>query len=117
MPELFHDLVDGANRKRQRDLDNIPAGAHDISLDRLLDGTVSVVKHDGGIPTAELPLRESPSDLLQYNGGGGCGVVDDRDLVDVVGVDDVLNYSSGLDDLRLELVEVEIVRLSEPLEL
>jgi len=39
----------------------------------------------------ELPFAEVPGGVLEDDGGGGGGVVDDGDLIDVVGVDEVLD--------------------------
>ncbi|KAK3036998.1 hypothetical protein RJ639_029987 [Escallonia herrerae] len=49
------------------------------------------------------------------DGGGSDDVVDDKDLVHVVGVDEVLDDGGGLKDGGLEAVEVEVVGLLETL--
>ena len=60
---------------------------------------------------------EGPGGLLEDDGGGGGGVVDDGDLVDVLGVDEVFEDGAGAEDPLLELVEVEVVGLPEVAEL
>ena len=41
------------------------------------------MKHNNGV----VYVREPAPDLLKNDGGGGCGVIDKRDLVKVGGVD------------------------------
>lgn len=60
---------------------------------------------------------EGPRRVLEHDGGGGGGVVDDGDLVDVFGVDEVFDYGSRLEDTLFELVEVEVVGLPKELDL
>ena len=72
-------------------LDDSAAGARDIGLDGLLDRTVGVVEHDGGVTLVESALGEGPGGLLEDDGGGGGGVVDDGDLVHVAGVDQIFD--------------------------
>lgn len=92
-------------------------GAGDVSLDGLLDGAVGVVEHDDGVASLEFGLGEAPGGLLEDDGGGGGGVVDDGDLVDVVGVDEVLDDGAGVEDAALEVVEVEAIGLGQVPEL
>ena len=89
------------------------AGAGDVGLDGFLDGAVGVMEHQNGVAGAELAAGEAPGDLLEDDGGGGCGVVDDGDLVDVVGVNQVLDDRSRMENPLLQLVEVEGVGLGE----
>lgn len=104
-------------RKGQLDLDDSSASASDIGLHGHLNGTIRIVKHNSGIILIVPALGESPACLLEHDGGGGCGVIYDGDLVDVVGVDQVFNYCPGTEDGGLEVVEVEGVGLFEVFEL
>lgn len=70
------------------------AGATDVGVDGLLDGAVGVVEHDDGVAPLESAFCEGPSDLLEDDCGGGGGVVDKGDFIDVVGVDEVLDQGS-----------------------
>lgn len=71
------------------------------------------MEHQNGVAGAELAAGEAPGDLLEDDGGGGGGVVDDGDLVDVVGVNQVLDDRSRMENPLLQLVEVEGVGLGE----
>lgn len=104
-------------RKGQLDLDDMAAGARHVGLHRHLNGTVSIVKHNSSITLIEPAIGEGPADLLEHDGGGGGGVVDDGDLVHVVGVNQVLDYGTGAEDGGFEVVEVEGVGVSEVFEL
>lgn len=95
----------------------MPAGSCDVGFNGLLDSAVGIVKHNDGIPFVVLALGEGPGGLLEDDGGSGGGVVDEGDLVDAFGIDEVLDYSPGATNPILELVEVEIVGLGEVLEL
>lgn len=75
------------------------------------------MKHDDSIALLEFALGESPGGLLEHYGGGGGGVVNDGDLVDVVGIDEVLDDGPGMENALFELVEVETVRLGQVREL
>lgn len=110
-------LILGIHRKRQLYLDDAAAGAGHVGLDGLLDCAVSVVEHDGDVALVEEALGEGPGGALEDDGGGGGGVVDDGDLVDVVGVDELFDESPGLENAGLEVVKVEVVGLAEVLEL
>lgn len=55
--------------------------------------------------------------MLKNNGGSSGGVVDDGYLINMVGVDKILNDGAGLNYLRLEVIEEEVVRLAEESEL
>ena len=112
-PELADDLGVGPDGEWEADLNDVAAGAGHVSLDGLLDSAVGVVEHDDGVAGAEPALPEGPGDLLEDDGGGGGGVVDDGDLVDVIGVDQVLDEGSGFEDGGFEVVEVEVVGLAE----
>lgn len=74
------------------------AGSCDVGVDGFLHGTVGVVEHDGDIARVEFRLEECPGDVLEDDGGGGCGVIDDGDLVDVVGIDEGLEVGPGAED-------------------
>lgn len=75
------------------------------------------MEHDGDVALVEAALGEGPGDALEDDGGGGGGVVDDGDLVDVVGVDELFDESPGLENAGLEVVKVEMVGLAEEVEL
>ncbi|PON69578.1 hypothetical protein PanWU01x14_087010 [Parasponia andersonii] len=75
------------------------------------------MEHDDGVAFVVLALGEGPGGLLEDDGGGGGGVIDDGDLIHVFGVDQVLDYGPGMEDPLLELIDVEIVRLSQILPL
>lgn len=49
------------------------------------------MEHEDDVAFLELPFAEVPGGVLEDDGGGGGGVVDDGDLIDVVGVDEVLD--------------------------
>ncbi|KAA8527848.1 hypothetical protein F0562_035283 [Nyssa sinensis] len=90
----------------------------------LIDGAVGVVKHHNGavkhhngVTLLELSLSEGPAGLLQDDGRGGGGVVNDGDLVYVVGVNQVFDYGSGSEDGGFEVVDVESIGLTEEFEL
>lgn len=89
------------------------ASAGNVGLDGLLNGAVGVVEEEDGVAGLEGGGGESPSGVLEDDGGGGGGVVDDGDLVNVIGVDEVLDEDAGLEDGGLEGVEVEMVGLAE----
>lgn len=55
--------------------------------------------------------------MLEDDGRRRGGVVDDGDLVLVLGVDDAFDRGSGCGDVGLELVEEEPIRLAEEPEL
>ena len=73
--------------------------------------------HDDGVPLVEVALSEAPSYVLEDYGGGGGGVINEGDFFDVVGIDEVLDNSSGMEYGLLEVVEEETVRLLKELEL
>ena len=75
------------------------------------------MEHEYDVALLEPSFVEGPGGVLEDDGGGGGGVVDDGDLVDVVGVDEVLDYGARLEDPLFELVEVEVVGLAEVVEL
>lgn len=60
---------------------------------------------------------ESPGGLLKDDSGGGGSVIDYGDLVDMVGVDEFFDDCSGMEDSFFEVVEVEVIWLTEELEL
>uniref|UniRef100_A0A3Q7GDN2 Uncharacterized protein n=1 Tax=Solanum lycopersicum TaxID=4081 RepID=A0A3Q7GDN2_SOLLC len=47
----------------------------------------SVVEHNGGVAGTEIGGEERPGYVLENDCGGGCGVIDDGDFLDVGGVD------------------------------
>jgi len=49
------------------------------------------VKHEDDITFLESSFAEVPCGVLEDDGGSGGGVVDNGDLIDVVGVDEVLD--------------------------
>lgn len=55
--------------------------------------------------------------MLKNNGSSCGGVVDDGDLINMVGVDKILNNGAGLNYLRLEVIEEEVIGLAEESEL
>lgn len=75
------------------------------------------MEHDGNVALIEAALGEGPGGALEDYGGGGGGVVNDGDLVDVVGVDELFDESPGLENTGPEVVKVEVVGLAEELEL
>lgn len=75
------------------------------------------MEHHHNITLLEPSFLEGPRRVLEDDGGGGGGVIDDGDLVDVLGVDEVFDYGSRLQDTLFELVDVEVVGLPEELEL
>lgn len=105
------------NREREVDLDDVAAGAGNVGVDGFLNGAVGVVEEDDGVAGLEGGGGESPGGVLEDDGGGGGGVVDDGDLVDVIGVDEALDEEARLEDGRLEGVVVEMVGLAEEEEL
>ena len=111
--ELGDDGVRGRDGERQRHLDDGGPGAGDVGVDGLLDGAVRVVEHEHGVPAGEPPLGEAPRGVLQHDGGGGGGVVDEGDLGDVPGVDEARDGSPRAAEPRLEGVEVEVVGLGD----
>lgn len=70
------------------------------------------MQHNRGVPFLELTFGEGPGDLLEDDSCSGGGIIDDRDLVDVIGVDEVLDGIPGIQDSRLELGEEEVVGLA-----
>ncbi|KAK3042331.1 hypothetical protein RJ639_002377 [Escallonia herrerae] len=63
--------------------DYLTVGAGEVRLDGFLDGAVAVVEHDGGVAHKFCWTRRRAS--------GDGGIVEDRDLVHMVGVDKVLD--------------------------
>lgn len=55
--------------------------------------------------------------MLKNNGSSSGGVVDDGYLINMVGVDKILNDGAGMNYLRLEVIEEEVVGLAEESEL
>jgi len=47
------------------------------------------VEHYDRVLGAEVSADEAAADLLEYDGGGRGGVVDEGDAIDVVGIDEV----------------------------
>lgn len=117
LAKLADDFLVGGYREAEGDLHNGAAGAPHVGLDGFLDGAVGVVQHEDDVALLEGSVVEGPGGLLEDDGGGGGGVVDEGDLVHVVGVDQVLDDGSGAEKAGLEVVEVELVRLAEVLEL
>ena len=117
LAKLADDFVVGGYREAEGDHDDGAAGAHHVGLDGFLDGAVGVVQHEDDVALLEGSLVEGPGGLLENDGGGGGGVVDEGDLVHVAGVDQVLDDGAGAEEAALEVVEVELVRLAEVLEL
>ncbi|KAJ1391781.1 hypothetical protein SESBI_36353 [Sesbania bispinosa] len=74
------------------------------------------MEHEDDIPFLEPSFVEGPSGVLEDDGGGG-GIINDGDLVDVFGVDEFLDDGSGLKDSVFEVVEVEVVKLAGIFEL
>lgn len=60
---------------------------------------------------------EAAADLLEYDGGGRGGVVDEGDAIDVVGIDEVCDGGARFQDATAEHVEEEFVGLLEKAEL
>lgn len=82
----------GGYREGQMDLNDSATGAGDIGMDRFLDGAVGVVQYDGGVALVESALSEGPASVLKHNGGSGGGVINDGDLVHVIGVDQIFYH-------------------------
>lgn len=55
--------------------------------------------------------------MLKNNGSSSGGIIYDGDLIYVVGINEVFDDGTGVDDLALEVVEEEIVRLTQEAEL
>lgn len=49
------------------------------------------MEHEDDVAPVESSFAEVPGGVLEDDGGGGGGVVDDGDLVDGVGVDEVFD--------------------------
>lgn len=101
------------DREREADLDYLTAGAGDVGLDGLLHGAVRVVEEEDSVAGLKGGGGESPGGVLEDNRRGGGGVIDDGDLVDVVGVDEALDEDARSEDGGLEGVVVEGVGLAE----
>ncbi|WVZ17896.1 hypothetical protein V8G54_010878 [Vigna mungo] len=108
LPKLRNDLVVGVNREKEGNLEKIASGASDVRFHGFLDGTVSIVKHEDDITFLESSFAKVPCGVLEDDGSIGGGVVDNGDLIDVVGVDE---------DAGFEVIEVEVVGLAEVPEL
>lgn len=115
--KLSNDFQLGTDGEGQLDNDDRPTGASNVSLNGLLDGLKGAMEHDDGVTFLKGALGECPADVLKDDGGGSSGVVDDGDLVDMVGVDERLDEGPGTEDAFLEVVEEEIVGLLEESEL
>ena len=85
----------------------------DVRLDRLLHCLERAVEHDDSVSAPEPGFGEPAADLLEDDSGGGSGVVHEGDLVDVVSVDQVLDYSPRAKNPLPQGVVVEVVGLPE----
>lgn len=64
------------------------AGARNVSLYSLLNGTVRVVENYGGVSRLESRGEEGPSVVLEDDGGSGGDVINDGDFVDMISIDE-----------------------------
>ncbi|GER45875.1 tryptophan synthase alpha chain [Striga asiatica] len=116
-PKLTYDFLVGIDREGQVDNNDRAPGTGNISLDGLLDGLESAVEHDNSIALLEAALGKGPTNMLKNNGGGCGGVVHYGNLVNVVGINEILDDGAGMEDLALEVIHEEIVGLAEEAEL
>lgn len=113
LTEFVDDLVIRGDRKWEGDLDDMAAGARDVRVDGLLDGAVGVVEHDDRVSLREGSLGEGPRDLLENYGCSSGRVVNKRNLVDVLGVNEVLNDEPRSEERGLKDVEIEVIWLAD----
>jgi hypothetical protein len=75
------------------------------------------VKHDDSVSFIELSFMESPRCLLKNDSSGSGGVIHNGDFVEVLSVDEFFDDRSGMEDSVFEVVEVEVIGLTEEFEL
>ncbi|KAF5937243.1 hypothetical protein HYC85_024749 [Camellia sinensis] len=115
--KLLDDFFVRMNRKWKVNFNDGATGASDVGLNRFLDGLEGAVEDDDGVAVLESAFGEGATDVAEDDGGGGGGVVDDGDFVEVVGIDEVLDYGAGVEDAVVEVIEKEGVGLVEEFDL
>lgn len=79
-------------------LDNMAAGASNVRLNRFLDSPIGIVEHNSGITRLKQGREKRPGGVLKNDGGGSCSVIDNRNFINMVGVDKGLDNLAGLKD-------------------
>lgn len=75
------------------------------------------MKNDSYVTTAVVGGKKEPRNMPEKYSSSSGGIVNNRDFIHVVGVDEILDYGSSFVDRGLENVEIEMVRLFKKFQL